>query len=102
MLWSSVWCSTADLAKPCKNFQRIKLLSPTQIKMKGRKWLVKSSFEGPVTRENFEIVEEELVPIKDGGKLATYHLIGGHYHRLLEFLLEALWISVDPYMKYVK
>ena len=35
--------------------------------MKARKWLIKTSFEGPVTRENFEIVEEELASIKEGG-----------------------------------
>ena len=34
-----------------------------------RKWVVKNSFKGAPKREDLEIVEEELLPLKDGGKL---------------------------------
>ena len=36
--------------------------------MKARKWVVRSHFVGQPKREDLEIVEEELSPIKDGGQ----------------------------------
>ena len=36
--------------------------------MKARKWVVRSHFVGQAKREDLEIVEEELPPIKDGGQ----------------------------------
>ena len=36
--------------------------------MKARKWVVRSHFVGQPKREDLEIVEEELPPIKDGGQ----------------------------------
>ena len=33
-----------------------------------RKWVVRSHFVGQPKREDLEIVEEELPPIKDGGQ----------------------------------
>jgi len=50
--------------------------------VKARKWVLRSQFSGQPKREDLEIVEEELPPIKDG-----------------EFLCEAQWWSVDPYMR---
>ncbi|KAL5481907.1 hypothetical protein EMCRGX_G022181 [Ephydatia muelleri] len=47
-----------------------------------RKYVLKSHFQGLPKREDLEIVEEELPPLKDG-----------------EFLTETLWLSVDPYMR---
>nr|CAC38761.1 leukotriene B4 [Geodia cydonium] len=47
-----------------------------------RKYVLRSHFSGFPQRDALEIVEEELPPIKDG-----------------EFLCEAQWISVDPYMR---
>ncbi len=35
--------------------------------MSARKWVLKSRFSGLPKREDLEIVEEELPPIKDGG-----------------------------------
>ncbi len=32
-----------------------------------KKWVVKNSFKGDPKREDLEIVEEELPPLKDGG-----------------------------------
>jgi prostaglandin reductase 1 len=49
---------------------------------KTRKWTIKKKFEGSPKRDDFEIVEEELPPLKDG-----------------EVLVEAQWITVDPYMR---
>ncbi|XP_075973796.1 prostaglandin reductase 1-like [Anticarsia gemmatalis] len=48
--------------------------------VKARKYVVKKHFEGLPKRDDFEIVEQELPPLKDG-----------------EFLFKAEWISVDPY-----
>ena len=36
--------------------------------VKARKWVVQSHFVGQPKREDLEIVEEELPPIKDGGQ----------------------------------
>ena len=36
--------------------------------VKARKWVVRSHFVGLPKREDLEIVEEELPPIKDGGQ----------------------------------
>ena len=36
--------------------------------VKARKWVVRSHFDGQPKREDLEIVEEELPPIKDGGQ----------------------------------
>lgn len=50
--------------------------------IKRRKYVLKSQFHGMPKRENLEIVEETLPPLQDG-----------------EFLCEAEWLSVDPYMR---
>jgi prostaglandin reductase 1 len=49
---------------------------------KARKYVLRSHFSGLPKREDLEIVEETLPPLKDG-----------------EFLCEAQWLSVDPYMR---
>ena len=36
--------------------------------VKARKWILKSHFSGLPKREDLEIVEEDLPPLKDGGK----------------------------------
>ena len=36
--------------------------------VKCRKWVLRSHFSGLPKREDLEIVEEELPPLKDGGK----------------------------------
>ena len=38
-------------------------------KMSTRKWVVKNAFQGMPKREDFEIIEEQLPPLGDGGKL---------------------------------
>ncbi|XP_021184250.3 prostaglandin reductase 1 [Helicoverpa armigera] len=50
--------------------------------VKARKYVVKKHFEGLPKREDFEIVEYELPPIKNG-----------------EILVKVEWVSVDPYMR---
>ena len=39
-------------------------------KMKCRKWVLRSHFSGLPKREDLEIVEEELPPLKDGGRFS--------------------------------
>lgn len=50
--------------------------------MKTRKFLYVKEFRGFPSLENFQLVEEELEPLKDG-----------------EILAKALYLSVDPYMR---
>lgn len=50
--------------------------------VKARKYVVKRTFVGVPKRDDFEIVEYELPPIKNG-----------------EILVKAEWISVDPYLR---
>ena len=87
--------------------------------VKTRRYVLRSQFCGPAKREDLELVEEELPPLKDGGKdrhrgecevalhgrewsgcytisiTKTLFLCTKH----LEFLCEAQWLSVDPYMR---
>ena len=75
-----------------------------------KKYILKSHFQSLPKREDLEIVEEELPPLKDGGKkqiapssnrcrFVIYVPCFAPY--LAEFLTETLWLSVDPYMRYV-
>ncbi|XP_063362330.1 prostaglandin reductase 1-like [Cydia amplana] len=50
--------------------------------VKQRKYVVKKHFKGVPKRDDFEIVETELPPIKNG-----------------EILIKTEWISVDPYQR---
>lgn len=50
--------------------------------VKARKYVVKNYFNGPPKRSDYEIVEYDLPPLKDG-----------------EILLKTLWVSVDPYLR---
>lgn len=50
--------------------------------VKARKYVVKKYFDGVPKRDDFEIEEYELPPLKDG-----------------EILIKAEWVSVDPYLR---
>ncbi|XP_059048573.1 prostaglandin reductase 1-like [Achroia grisella] len=50
--------------------------------VKARKYVVTKIFQGQPKRSDYELVEEELPPLKDG-----------------EVLVKAEWISVDPYLR---
>ena len=50
--------------------------------VQGRRWVLKHHFDGLPKKQDFELVEEELPPLKDG-----------------QVLIKALWLSVDPYMR---
>ena len=72
---------------------------------KARKYVLRSYFSGFPQREALEIVEDELPPIKDGGILPVlFRRVIPHkefciYLSTQEFLCEAQWLSVDPYMR---
>ena len=38
-----------------------------------RKWVIKQAFQGMPKKEDFEIIEEQLPPLKDGGKMHASH-----------------------------
>ena len=42
--------------------------------VKCRKWVLRSHFSGLPKREDLEIVEEELPPLKDGGKAVQVYI----------------------------
>lgn len=50
--------------------------------MYAKVWIYAKVFKGEVQFDNFKLIEEEIRKIKDG-----------------EFLLEALYLSVDPYQR---
>jgi prostaglandin reductase 1 len=52
------------------------------LQVKARKWILLKHFEGLPKRSDLDLQEEELPPLKDG-----------------EFLAEAVYLSVDPYMR---
>ena len=82
-----------------------------------KRWVLKNAFVGYPKRDDFEIVEETLPALKDGGKRcmrmldrelhharrrATSHRLQAlifSFFLELEFLVEALWVTVDPYMR---
>ena len=50
--------------------------------VKTKKWVLKSMFDGLPKREDFEIIEEELPLLKDGGRKFLYHYIIYMYYRV--------------------
>lgn len=50
--------------------------------VKGKSFIYKTRFDGFPKETDFELVEEDLPPIQNG-----------------EFLAEAVYLSVDPYMR---
>lgn len=65
--------------------------------MKAKVVVYKKEVEGPVTEDHFKIIEENLPQLKDGGMclILIYNII---QFTFLEFLAEAEYISVDPYI----
>lgn len=45
--------------------------------VKARKYVLRSHFSGAPKREDLELVEEELPPLKDGGKYRRKGVTGG-------------------------
>ena len=46
----------------------LEVSSDRSVMVKARKWVIRSHFSGVPKREDLEIVEEELPPLKDGGQ----------------------------------
>ena len=44
------------------------LVTATTKMVKARKWVKACAIDGPIKGSDFKIVEEELPPLKDGGK----------------------------------
>ena len=60
-----------------------------------KKIILGKHFDGMPQESDFKIVEEQLPPLKDGGEYPQPPLP----HCLPEFLAEAVFLSVDPYMR---
>lgn len=76
-----------------RNFQKM---------VTSKKFVLAKQFDGPPKESDLEIVEEELPPIKDGGK----YLVNNKNNNTCcfcfcfsEFLAKAVYLSVDPYMR---
>ena len=77
--------------------------------VKARRYVLRSQFSGMPKREDLELVEEELPPLKDGGGLLENDPQETRQEKFIEFMLsllqnleflcEAQWLSVDPYMR---
>lgn len=68
--------------------------------IKARKWLNKKPFQGLPKKDDFEIVEEELPAMKDGGSQDMQNMMP--YFMIIiftEFIVEAQFITVDPYLR---
>lgn len=68
-----------------------------------KKYIYVKEYDGLPKDENVKIVEETLPSLKDGGKSLKlmlkmdFFLIMLFYN--LEYLVEAVYLSVDPYMR---
>ena len=51
--------------------------------VKARRWVLRSHFVGQPKREDLEIVEEELPPIKDGGQRVLVHDVSLLLNRII-------------------
>ena len=49
--------------------------------VKAKRWILRKSFQGLPKREDLEIVEEELPPLKDGGYMKRNSLVYNTYVR---------------------
>lgn len=68
-----------------------------------KKFVLAKYFDGVPKESDLELIEEELPPLKDGGKF-TYLSIGTKIKIstsfiCIEFLAKAVYLSVDPYMR---
>jgi len=72
--------------------------------VKAKVFLLAHHFDGAPKTDNFQLTEEEIPELKDGGLcyirvsyyLPSNILVVFHY---LEFLAEGVFFSVDPYMR---
>lgn len=72
--------------------------------VKSRIWVMAKKFQGAPKLSDFAIKEQELPPLKDGGrclflyKLRMYQLILIN-RNFAEFLCKAEFLSIDPYQR---
>lgn len=82
--------------------------------VKARKFIIVDHFKDWPKESDLKIVEEDLAPVKDGGKcvdkyfvflklklyyVILYRMCSFFYFVITEFLAEALYLSIDPYMR---
>lgn len=67
--------------------------------VKAKKYILKSHFNGFPKATDLELVEEELPELKDGGKYGSCRELNFVSKFVVEFLAEAVVLSVDPYMR---
>ena len=53
-----------------------------------RKWVLKNTFQGMPKKEDFEIIEEQLLPLKDGGKMHASHSVYRHNNFIATYVIE--------------
>lgn len=64
-----------------------------------RVFVLKRLFQGFPTENDFKVVEEKLSALKDGGEFPTKLFKDFIRTVFIEFLAEARYITVDPYMR---
>lgn len=69
--------------------------------VKAKKFVLVSYFEGFPKSSDLQLVEENLPSLQDGGVLVkiSVELKKKNIENVLEFLAEAVYLSVDPYMR---
>ena len=65
----------------------------------GRRFVLKHHFEGNPKREDFDLVEEELPPLKVNMIIRKLYFLHRGYFQDNEIQFRALFLSVDPYMR---
>lgn len=65
---------------------------------KAKKYVLQKHFNGLPKSDDLQIVEETLPSLKPGGK-SSIKPIQPSKNYFLEYLVEAVYLSVDPYMR---
>lgn len=67
--------------------------------VKCKKFVLQQHFQEWPKESDLQIVEEELPSIRDGGKFIRFYILRIKEKLVLEFLAEAVYLSIDPYMR---
>jgi prostaglandin reductase 1 len=67
--------------------------------MMARKFVLAKRINGKPELSDFQLVEESLPELADGGITFNFRFMISHFENLLEILVKAEWLSMDPFIR---